>query len=328
MKIKYCPSCLKPGYETFCKPCREKLFGGIKVSHILNFSKPEYEQKIILSTGKISISGVQPKHSLKLNGNTLELTEKGGEYILKPHPNALMANVKQVPANEHLTMQIASQVFGIDAAYNSILFFKDSLEPCYITKRFDRKSDGTKINLEDFSQITGKTEEINGTNYKYDSSYEEISDVIKKYCSAYKIEFEKFFKLILFNYLINNGDAHLKNFSLIRNDYFSDYILSPAYDLLNTRLHFPEESEMALELFKDGYETQSYKVNNHYLYADFFEFGIKSGMNKKRINKFISDIISKFKEIETLINHSFLNRESKLLYIEHVGLSMKKLSSQ
>ncbi|HEY5122494.1 MAG TPA: HipA domain-containing protein [Ignavibacteria bacterium] len=326
MKINCCPSCLKTGYETFCNPCQKKLFNGKKVSHILTFSKPFYEQTVIEKGGKISISGVQPKHSLRLNGNILELTEEGGEYILKPCPTAIMENVEQLPANEHLTMQIASQLFKMSVAKNALLFFKDSYEPCYLTKRFDRKSDGTKLNVEDFTQIAGKTEENDGIEYKYKLSYEEIAEILKDNCSAYPIEVEKFFKAIIFNYLINNGDAHMKNFSMLRNDSYKDYLLSPQYDLLNTRIHFPKDTEIALDLFKKGYATDSFKTNAHFLYQDFFEFGIKIGVKENRVKKFLSAIISKYNEIEDLTQRSFLNEDTKKLYLEYVRLSIKKLS--
>ncbi|MBL7127509.1 MAG: HipA domain-containing protein [Ignavibacteria bacterium] len=326
MNLLYCPSCLKINHSTFCKACLRKFFNGKKVSHILPFSKPEYEEVVIQQSGKISISGVQQKHSLMLSGTSLELTYKGGEYIIKPLPQTVMKHVNQVPANEHITMQIASQIYKINTAENALLFFKDNYEPCYLTKRFDRLPDGSKILLEDFTQISNKSEEKDGINYKYELSYEEIAELMEKNSSAYPIEVEKFFKLILINYLINNGDAHLKNFSLIYNLKYNDYQLSPAYDILNTRIHFPEETELALPLFKNGYETDSYKINGHFLYEDFHEFGLKAGIKKNRVENFLKDIISKNKEIKILLNKSFLSEETKKLYNDYLQISIKKLT--
>jgi serine/threonine-protein kinase HipA len=40
------------------------------------------------------------------------------------------------PANEHLTMQIAAQVYQIQTAENGMVFFRND-EPAYLTKRFD-----------------------------------------------------------------------------------------------------------------------------------------------------------------------------------------------
>jgi serine/threonine-protein kinase HipA len=300
------------------------LFKGKKVSHVLNFSKPEYEQTVVNTSGRVSLSGVQPKHSLRLNGNVLELTEEDGEYLLKPHPNTIMEYVLDIPANEHFTMQTASQIFRINTSENAIVFFADTFEPCYLTKRFDRLPDGRKNNTEDFTQIAGKTEETDGADYKYNFSYEDIAEKLKSICGAYPVEVEKFFKVLVFNYLMNNGDAHMKNFSMIRNYAYNDYLLSPMYDLLNTRIHFPKDAELALELFKDSYLTESFKVNAHYLYEDFYEFGIRIGMKEKRVENVLEDAVSKYGEIENLAGRAFLSDEVRIKYLECVKMSMEK----
>ena len=78
---------------------------------------------------------------------------------------------------------------------------------------------------EDFAQIAERTEETHGKNYKYDFSYEEMAELLKRYVNAYSIEVEKYFNIIFFNYLFSNGDSHLKNFSLFRNEKYGDYLL-------------------------------------------------------------------------------------------------------
>ncbi len=74
----------------------------------------------------------------------LRLTHEGeqGTYILKPIPRDL-ENVDQLPANEHLTMQIAKQVFKLNVAENAMIFFENG-EPAYITKRFDIEMKSSK----------------------------------------------------------------------------------------------------------------------------------------------------------------------------------------
>lgn len=62
---------------------------------------------------------------------------------------------------------------------------------------------------------------------------------------AYKLEAPKLLKVLIFNYLFSNGDAHFKNFSLLETP-MGDYCLSPAYDLLNSRIHI-EDRDFALE---------------------------------------------------------------------------------
>jgi serine/threonine-protein kinase HipA len=83
-----CSSCLKNNKEEFCLKCRKELFDGKKVSKVLGFDSPfaNTSGEFLDHTKKISISGVQVKYSLKLENNALQLTETGGQYILKPIP--------------------------------------------------------------------------------------------------------------------------------------------------------------------------------------------------------------------------------------------------
>ncbi|WP_394370564.1 HipA domain-containing protein [Dawidia soli] len=70
------------------------------------------------------------------------------------------------------------------------------------------------------------TEETQGKNYKYELSSEEIGTLIKRHIPTYAIELEKFFRVILFNYIFSNGDAYVKNFSAIQAD-VGNYVLTP-----------------------------------------------------------------------------------------------------
>ncbi len=307
MKITVCPGCFKGGETHFCRKCRQLLFDGKKVDHVLPFSLPEYNRVKIEQTAKISISGVQSKHSIKLNGRILELTDTGGQFILKPISEGPFENLDQMPANEHCTMQIARQIFNIPAAACAIVFFKDDFSPAYITRRFDVLGDGTHLHQEDFAQIAQMSEETNGQNYKYDLSYEEIALLMKQFVSAYPVEVEKYFSLVLFNYLVHNGDAHLKNFSLFRNsETVNTFLLTPAYDLLNTRLHLPDESAMALPLFKDNYQTKSFERNGFYARDDFVEFGKRLSVKDKRIDRILDNIANKNDAVIELLQRSFL----------------------
>ena len=73
--------------------------------------------------------------------------------------------------------------------------------PAYITKRFDVNEDGSKRGKEDFATLAGRTKDTAGPNYKYEYSYEEIGRLIQKYVGAWRVEIEKYFSLVVFNYL-------------------------------------------------------------------------------------------------------------------------------
>ena len=63
--------------------------------------------------------------------------------------------------------------------------------------------------------MVSKTTENAGPDFKYEYSYEELAELVLQYIPAHMVEIEKLFELIVFNYLFSNGDAHLKNFSVL-----------------------------------------------------------------------------------------------------------------
>jgi serine/threonine-protein kinase HipA len=300
------------------------MFSGKKASHILPYYAPEVneedQQKFMENQKRISISGVQEKYSVILKKNILRLTEnkEQGTYILKPKPHGLK-RTSMVPANEHLTMQIAAQVYQIQTAENGMVFFKND-EPAYLTKRFDIGEDGRKLGQEDFASIAGKTEENAGKNFKYNYSYEGIAELLRRYVGAWKIEIEKFYRLVIFNFLFSNGDAHLKNFSLLET-INGDYVLSPAYDLLDTRIHVSEESPFALDddLFKEWNwsDCRSQNTDHFPCKEDFIEFGKAIKISENRVIKILSPFLEEHPEVMSLIERSFLDKETKILYRQH-----------
>ena len=276
---------------------------------------------------RISISGVQEKLSVVLDKNILRLSNEGekGTYILKPIPRDLK-KVDQVPANEHLTMQIAKQVYGINVAENAMIFFKDG-SPAYITKRFDVKSDGTKWGKEDFATLAGKTKDNVGPDFKYEYSYEELGLLFRKYVAAWKIEIEKYFVMVVFNYAFSNGDAHLKNFSLLENE-SGDYLMSPAYDLVNTRIHV-DDTDFALskKLFLDDYQSAAWKKSGHASALDFLEFGKRIGVVESRCTKLLAPFLERQADVESLVNRSFLDAGLKKAYLLHYNTKRNFLNA-
>ncbi|MCB0521896.1 MAG: HipA domain-containing protein [Lewinellaceae bacterium] len=318
-ELKYCPGTLAEGFVTYSPRCLRNMFYGKKVTHILPYDAPQQNEAVaeqfMENRRRISISGVQEKLSLLLEKNKLRLTREGeqGTYILKPIPRDLK-KVDQVPANEHLTMQIAKQVYGINTAENALIFFKNG-SPAYLTKRFDIREDDGKWGKEDFATLAGKTKDNAGTNFKYAYSYEEIGGLIQQYVPAWRVEIEKYFSLVVFNFLFSNGDAHLKNFSLLESSQ-GDYLLSPAYDLINTKLHV-DDTDFALDkgLFADGFKSGPYKRSGHPAKSDFMEFAKRIGVTESRVEKLLGPFLVKQPFMEILVSRSFLTEPNKRGYL-------------
>ena len=180
VEINVCPSTLQEGFTTYSPAARKQLFDGKEVSFILDFDSPNNDsadnESYLKNVGRISLSGVQPKASLVLSEGHLVKPAEGerGTYILKPAPTSYaLLDRKYCPANEHLTMQLASQVYHIETAANSICFFKDG-EAAYLCRRFDVGPGGQKYSQEDFASLAGLTNANGGSDYKYSNlSYEE-----------------------------------------------------------------------------------------------------------------------------------------------------------
>ena len=320
-EITYCPSTLQPGFATYSPAAQQALFGSRtkKVSHILPFGPPgknpeltrEYNEK----RKTISISGVQEKYSLLLEKNQLKLTASKGTHILKPIPAERLERVEDMPANEHVSMQMARQVFGIKIAACGMIFFDDG-SPAYITKRFDYKSDGTKYQVEDFATLLGKTPEKEGDDYKYNASYLDIAKLITQYVPAAKVELLNFFRLVVFNYLIANGDAHLKNFALMESEH-GDYLLAPAYDLICTALHI-NDTNLALRdgLYEGDMDEPPYRNYGIYTRQSFILFAEKAGIPTVLANQIIDELMRSIPKATEMIERSFLSKETKTGYIE------------
>jgi len=320
--IKYCPGTLAEGFDTYSKACLNKVFGGKKVSHILPYESPasnaDTDELFDENRRLISISGVQKKFSVLLIKNKLKLIseQERGTYILKPIPG-VGKRKDQMPANEHLTMQIARQVYGIETAENALLFFKDGT-PAYITKRFDVKEDGSKLAQEDFASLAGRTPQTHGEHYKYKGNYLELFQLMKQYLPIYRLESPKLLKLLVFNYLFSNGDAHFKNFSLIETP-MGDFKLSPAYDLLNSSIHV-EDADFALE---DGLLPKN--LSQDKIKIQFANLAEQAGISEKIFNDIIALMISKFDIVEKLINASYLNDSTQRNYLQAYQTRLEQL---
>lgn len=310
-KINYCPGTLAEGKATYSQTALKRMFGGKKVKHLLPYSAPyedsETAELFDRNRERLSISGVQEKYSVLLEKNQLRLVRKGerGHYILKPVPRA-GKNSEQMPANEHLSMQIARQVFKIETAENAMIFFKDG-SPAYLTRRFDFKDKETKWAQEDFAGLAGLTPASHGENYKYRGNYFHLFELLQKYVPAYKVEAPKLFRLILFNYLIANGDAHFKNFSLIETA-LGDFKLSPAYDLLNSRMLIADK-DFALEEGLLPTEFAKGKVKDQFL-----KLGELAEIPQRQVGKILNELTGGTEKVRQLIQHSYLSNRFKRNY--------------
>ena len=290
-------------------------FFGSKQAPLLTYSLNEMNElaKNVVESS-ITVPGVQPKLSLSLIDETLNNNPRsrltvvgalGGSYILKP-PSEFYP---EMPQNEHVTMQIA-EAFGIPTVPSSLIKL-NSGELSYITKRIDRTETGDKIHMLDMFQILEAVD-------KYKSSMENIGKAIASYSDNTLMDQLSLFETSLFSFLTGNNDMHLKNFSMIQSS--AQWILSPAYDLLNVWIVNPADTEeLALTL-----EGQKKKLKREH----FERFGARLGLNSKQIEGVFGRYSKNKSKAVELINKSFLSNEFQIKYLnllearyETLGLS-------
>lgn len=305
-KCLYCYQRLEEGQRDFHPNCARKFFG-TKDAPILEYKHDDLNQlaeQVIRA--QTSLTGVQPKLSLNLNKhdgcNRLTIVGLWGDYIFKPQTEAY----QQLPENEDLTMHLA-EAAKIKVVPHSLIRLSDG-KLGYITKRIDRTKNGEKIDMEDMCQLT-----LHPTEYKYKSSYEQIARTITKYSSTPKLDLTNYMQLLLYCFVTGNNDMHLKNFSLYRPE--KDYLLAPAYDLLNTTIVNPKDKEeLALPL--SGRKTKL-RV------ADFLNTARTIGLEESVVLRLINGLQKALPKWQVLIQSSFLDENMKKAYQE---LIMSRLS--
>ena len=320
--ISSCPSTLAEGFDTYSPTAIKRLFGGHRVSHILSDDESSSlkGEKAGTAMRRISVSGAQEKFPAVIINGKIHIADENQQstHILKPYPwDEQLLNKKQIPANEHLTMQIASQVYGIITADNGLCFTEKG-QPVYITRRFDIKPDLTKTEMEDFATLVGKNEQTDGKHFKYAGCYEDIAKAIRKFIPAWMVDMERFLDLVVFNYIYANGDDHLKNFSVIRQG--RDYRLAPAYDLLNTSLHIVGD-DFGLDggLSPNMEKSDTYENSGHPCREDFERFGALIGLPQKRVCRLLDRYMQLPQQAQTLTARSFLNEKMKRTYLRIVN---------
>lgn len=292
---------LLQGYH---KQCSKKLFGTVQPPHV-SFKSTDVVTEAQKMIGKMSISGVQPKLSTihDRKRKALTVVDTGGLFILKPPTERF----ESLPENENLCMNIAS-AYGVEVPPHGLLTLTDD-RLAYVVRRFDRLDDGSKLQQEDFQQLLQ-------TDDKYAGSYERIANFIKKHSNVPGLDLVNLFERALLFFVLGNGDAHLKNFSLLKKEEVG-YLLSPAYDIVNSRLVLPaEKEEMCLSI--QG-------KRNNISKKDFHGLSENLGLNSKQAHNALERLSGLRSSIEMMIEESFLEERLRNRFIEIFKERMKRI---
>lgn len=291
-----CLVCLRParGQAEYHPRCLESLFGTKKLPR-LDLELRELFAAAAAMAGKMSVSGVQEKISLALSADRERLVTAttGGRFLLKPESLRFSA----LPQNEHLTMRLAGLV-GIETPPCGLVRLKGG-EPAYLVRRFDRLADGTKLAVEDFCQLSELSAED-----KYRGSAEGCVRILRSYATAPAVEIRRLFELLVFGWWTSNGDMHLKNLSLLtRAD--GSRVLSPAYDLVCTRLVIPDDDAAALAMGGR---------NKKFTRARWLEFAAYCKLPPAVAERILADLVQALPAALDLVGRSLLPPEQQAQY--------------
>lgn len=204
-----------------------------------------------------SLAGVQMKFSMHEADSRFNISQpdKLGEWIVKT-PST---RHQDVPVNEYTVMNLAG-LAGVDIPEIKLIQLDQlqDLPPinlpheqyAYAIRRYDRDGQGGRIHAEDFGQALFKyAHEKYGT-----TNFEQIGKVLYQFTGRGLANVQQMARRLLVNILLGNGDAHLKNWSLMYPNRITAE-LAPAYDIVYTRAYIPGESQISLNLAgnKDWY---------------------------------------------------------------------------
>jgi len=195
-------------------------FEFLDIDNILeNDSDDTFSKLLSMFLNKNAISGVQPK-TLALLSKKETLYAK--EYIIKTWGSEF----PNLAENEYFCLQACKKA-GITTATAQLSKNKKFL----LVENFIFDND-TTLGFEEILSLMDKNRDN-----KYNGSYEQVAKIISQFTTNKKESLAEYYRIVVMNYLLKNGDAHLKNFGLLFNEDFSQIYLAPAYDIVNTSVY-------------------------------------------------------------------------------------------
>jgi len=275
----------------------------LDIEELLNPSSDKlFEELVSRFALTSSLSGVQPKVIASIKNKA---TLKYDDYIVKSWGD----EYPQLALNEYYCMNIIKYA-NIDVPE----YYISSDNKLFIMKRFDILDNGLKLGFEDMCVLQAKQRDD-----KYEGTYEQIAKTIKTFVSPKnkKTSLKQFFKMIVINNLIQNGDAHLKNFGLIYNS-VEDIRLSPAYDVISTTAYIKNDIQALHLLGSKKWWSKKYLI----------KFGVEScELSKKEVNKLYEECLFAIKKVknEIKIRVQDEQNEDKMMVLNHLLMLFNKV---
>lgn len=283
-------------------------FQSIDINEILqNDTKDIFDKILKMFLNKNAISGIQPK-TLALVEDKSSLFYK--EYIIKTWGD----EYPQLSLNEYFCLK-AVQKAGVNIP-NIILSKNNNF---LLVERFNYDNNtGEFFGFEEVLVLMGKNKDE-----KYSGSYESVAKLIYTVVKDKEKSMVSLYKTIVMNYLLKNGDAHLKNFGVIYDNNMNDISFAPAYDIVNTCVY----------IYKDRPALSMFGQKLWFGRKDLLKFGqlychlskSKSVECYENCMEALNDSKNELKKyLETSKNYDFINIGTKMLDTWSLSLSEEK----
>ena len=297
MACLICLGALKSGEQDTHQRCVKGLFGSRSIP-ALDIELAKLHTVAFAMVGRTSLSGVQRKISLTLSPDRtrLQVATGAGLFVLKPETEVY----PELPQNELLTMRLAERA-NIQIPACGLIRLKDGAL-AFISRRFDRLEGSRKLRQEDFCQLAEKS-----PKEKYRGSAELCAHLVRQYATEPLVELLRLFHRFVFTWLTGNGDMHLKNLSLVTGPDEIDR-LSPAYDLMCTRLIIPDD-QLALPVGgkRDGLSRK-----------DWLSFAAYCEIPRPAATRALAKLAKSANDNLELIERSRLGQDGRHAYLELV----------
>ncbi|MDO8843297.1 HipA domain-containing protein [Methylicorpusculum sp.] len=125
---------------------------------------------------------------------------------------------------------------------------------------------------------------------------------------------QQFFKMVVLNNCLQNGDAHLKNFGLLYDD-LSAIRLAPAYDVVRTKVYIKQDIAALTLLGSKRWWEQAYLLR----------FAVVScGLTAKIAHRLLEECRVALGEVRELVNRRLLDESvaKKREVLEHLSVLM------
>lgn len=238
---------------------------------------------------KFSLAGTQLKFSIfrSARGLTVPLKGQAGNVIAKL-PDTRPGYVG-FPELELASLRLA-ELAGIETPNSSLVSLSEiaGLEewadeissPALIVERFDRRGDG-RVHMEELAQVLNIPTAVENAKYRR-ANFETVANLIAGLCGVESVE--QVIRRIVFNVLIGNGDAHLKNWAIIYDDGVNPS-LSPVYDVLPTALYISDD-DLGMKLANSrSFEDVSLK--------SFDSIGLRTSLGVPEARAFAKDAVER-----------------------------------